>query len=62
MSESTDKYSILLPTYNEVENLPIIVWLITRYMDERLFPLTLNYFFFVRKTAIISVVSITKSS
>ncbi|XP_054274245.1 dolichol-phosphate mannosyltransferase subunit 1 [Macrosteles quadrilineatus] len=28
------KYSILLPTYNERENLPIIVWLITKYMDE----------------------------
>lgn len=30
-----DKYSILLPTYNEVENLPIIIWLIVKYMDER---------------------------
>lgn len=29
-----DKYSILLPTYNEVENLPIIIWLIVKYMDE----------------------------
>ncbi|XP_043509557.1 dolichol-phosphate mannosyltransferase subunit 1 isoform X1 [Frieseomelitta varia] len=29
-----DKYSILLPTYNEIENLPIIVWLIVKYMDE----------------------------
>jgi dolichol-phosphate mannosyltransferase len=29
-----NKYSILLPTYNEVENLPIIVWLIIKYMDE----------------------------
>ncbi|KAJ8984205.1 hypothetical protein NQ317_011114 [Molorchus minor] len=28
-----DKYSILLPTYNEVENLPIIVYLIIKYMD-----------------------------
>ncbi|GFT47298.1 dolichol-phosphate mannosyltransferase subunit 1 [Nephila pilipes] len=27
-----DKYSILLPTYNERENLPIIVWLIVKYM------------------------------
>lgn len=26
------KYSILLPTYNESENLPIIVWLIMKYM------------------------------
>ncbi|XP_043666753.1 dolichol-phosphate mannosyltransferase subunit 1 [Vespula pensylvanica] len=32
-----DKYSILLPTYNEVENLPIIVWLIVKYMDESQF-------------------------
>ncbi|ESN92530.1 hypothetical protein HELRODRAFT_89417 [Helobdella robusta] len=29
-----DKYSILLPTYNERENLPIIVWLIIKYMRE----------------------------
>ncbi|XP_001599325.1 probable dolichol-phosphate mannosyltransferase [Nasonia vitripennis] len=29
-----NKYSILLPTYNEVENLPIIVWLIVKYMNE----------------------------
>ncbi|XP_012216034.1 dolichol-phosphate mannosyltransferase subunit 1 [Linepithema humile] len=29
-----DKYSILLPTYNEVENLPIITWLIVKYMEE----------------------------
>ncbi|XP_031842318.1 dolichyl-phosphate mannosyltransferase subunit 1 isoform X2 [Nomia melanderi] len=29
-----DKYSILLPTYNEIENLPIIIWLIVKYMDE----------------------------
>lgn len=26
------KYSILLPTYNEAENLPICVWLIQKYM------------------------------
>lgn len=30
-----DKYSILLPTYNEVENLPIIIWLIVKYMNAR---------------------------
>ncbi|XP_055298787.1 dolichol-phosphate mannosyltransferase subunit 1 [Sitodiplosis mosellana] len=29
-----DKYSILLPTYNERENLPIIIWLIVKYMDQ----------------------------
>jgi len=33
-ASSKDKYSILLPTYNERENLPIIVWLIVKYMDE----------------------------
>ncbi|KAG5452254.1 dolichol-P-mannose synthesis [Clonorchis sinensis] len=27
-------YSILLPTYNEKENLPIIVWLIDKYLSE----------------------------
>ncbi len=32
---SKPTYSILLPTYNERENLPIIVWLIIKYMDER---------------------------
>ena len=31
---SRDKYSILLPTYNERENLPLIVWLIDKYLDE----------------------------
>lgn len=31
----TDKYSILLPTYNETENLPIIIYLIVKYMDQR---------------------------
>lgn len=30
----TPKYSILLPTYNEKENLPIIVWLIDKSMTE----------------------------
>lgn len=28
------EYSILLPTYNEAENLPICVWLINKYMNE----------------------------
>ncbi|KAI7433864.1 hypothetical protein KC351_g13540, partial [Hortaea werneckii] len=27
---STNKYSVLLPTYNERRNLPIIVWLLNR--------------------------------
>lgn len=26
------QYSILLPTYNESENLPIIIWLIAQYL------------------------------
>lgn len=30
----SSKYSILLPTYNERENLPIIVWLIEKSMTE----------------------------
>ncbi|XP_075236413.1 dolichyl-phosphate mannosyltransferase subunit 1 [Lycorma delicatula] len=33
-SDDADKYSILLPTYNEKDNLPIIVWLIVKFMDE----------------------------
>lgn len=28
-------YSILLPTYNEKDNLPYIIWLIMKYMTER---------------------------
>ncbi|XP_065080417.1 dolichol-phosphate mannosyltransferase subunit 1 [Ochlerotatus camptorhynchus] len=31
---AANKYSILLPTYNERENLPIIIWLIVKYMQE----------------------------
>ncbi|CAG9837232.1 unnamed protein product [Diabrotica balteata] len=31
---SKNKYSILLPTYNEVENLPIIIYLIVKYMNK----------------------------
>jgi len=30
----SDKYSVLLPTYNERENLPIIVWLLVKYFTE----------------------------
>ncbi|XP_034392920.1 dolichol-phosphate mannosyltransferase subunit 1 [Cyclopterus lumpus] len=32
--DSEDKYSILLPTYNERENLPLIVWLLVKYFGE----------------------------
>jgi len=35
--ETGDKYTILLPTYNERENLPIAIWLIFKYMKERWF-------------------------
>lgn len=31
----TDKYSILLPTYNERENLPIIIYLIVKALESR---------------------------
>ena len=30
-----DKYSVILPTYNERENLPLILWLIVKYFDKR---------------------------
>uniref|UniRef100_A0A2P2I1B5 Dolichol-phosphate mannosyltransferase subunit 1 n=1 Tax=Hirondellea gigas TaxID=1518452 RepID=A0A2P2I1B5_9CRUS len=29
-----NKYSVLLPTYNERDNLPIIIWLLCKYFDE----------------------------
>ena len=29
-----NKYSVLLPTYNERDNLPIIVWLLVKYFTE----------------------------
>jgi dolichol-phosphate mannosyltransferase len=35
MSSARDKYSILLPTYNERENLPLIVWLIVDSFKKR---------------------------
>ncbi|XP_067952123.1 dolichol-phosphate mannosyltransferase subunit 1-like [Watersipora subatra] len=34
MDASGEKYSILLPTYNEKENLPIITYLICQYLNE----------------------------
>jgi hypothetical protein len=30
-----DKYSVILPTYNERKNLPIITWLLNRTFTER---------------------------
>lgn len=32
---TSDKYSILLPTYNERDNLPIIVYLLVKTLDEQ---------------------------
>uniref|UniRef100_A0A3Q3WIZ1 Dolichol-phosphate mannosyltransferase subunit 1 n=1 Tax=Mola mola TaxID=94237 RepID=A0A3Q3WIZ1_MOLML len=32
--EEPDKYTVLLPTYNERENLPLIVWLLVKYFGE----------------------------
>ncbi|VDI36458.1 dolichol-phosphate mannosyltransferase subunit 1-like isoform X1 [Mytilus galloprovincialis] len=34
MAEKKNKYSVLLPTYNEKDNLPLIVWLIVKYFTE----------------------------
>lgn len=31
---TSDKYSVLLPTFNERKNLPIIVWLLQRMFTE----------------------------
>ena len=31
----TDKYSVILPTYNERKNLPIICWLIEKTFREK---------------------------
>lgn len=32
---SGDKYTVLLPTYNEKDNLPIIIWLLVKSFTER---------------------------
>ncbi|XP_076019520.1 dolichol-phosphate mannosyltransferase subunit 1 [Genypterus blacodes] len=32
--DKEDKYSVLLPTYNERENLPLIIWLLVKYFGE----------------------------
>ena len=32
---SKDKYSVLLPTYNERRNLPIITWLLNKTFSEK---------------------------
>ena len=33
----THKYSVLLPTYNERKNLPVIVWLLAKVFHEKYF-------------------------
>lgn len=37
MASSSDKYSVLLPTYNERENLPLIIWLLVKHFEESKF-------------------------
>lgn len=32
---AANKYSVILPTYNERRNLPIIVWLLQKTFNER---------------------------
>ena len=34
-SPNTHKYSVILPTYNERENLPIVVWLLAKVFNEK---------------------------
>ena len=34
-SGNTHKYSVILPTYNERKNLPIIVWLLNKTFTEK---------------------------
>uniref|UniRef100_A0A6B2F0H9 Dolichol-phosphate mannosyltransferase subunit 1 n=1 Tax=Bothriechis nigroviridis TaxID=88079 RepID=A0A6B2F0H9_BOTNI len=34
MATSSRKYSVLLPTYNERENLPLVVWLLVKSFEE----------------------------
>jgi len=33
-----DKYSVILPTYNERRNLPIIIWLLAKTFSEQYAP------------------------
>ena len=35
MADVKHKYSVLLPTYNEKDNLPLIVWLLVKTFTER---------------------------
>ena len=38
MASKGDKYSVILPTYNERRNLPIIAWLLNRTFSEKYAP------------------------
>lgn len=38
---SGDKYSVLLPTYNERKNLPVITWLLAKMFEEKYVACTL---------------------
>ena len=35
MHQNTSKYSVILPTYNERKNLPVIVWLLAKVFVEK---------------------------
>lgn len=35
MTATKNKYSVILPTYNERRNLPIITWLIQKTFNEK---------------------------
>lgn len=35
MAPKQDKYTVILPTYNERKNLPIIIWLLAKTFTEK---------------------------
>lgn len=35
MMSAADKYSVILPTYNERKNLPVITWLLAKTFEQR---------------------------
>ena len=35
MAPTTDKYSVIIPTYNERKNLPVITWLLERTFTQQ---------------------------
>ena len=41
-TSNTHKYSVILPTYNERKNLPIIVWLLVKVFEEEYVSSALN--------------------